>query len=64
MSRPGLIVDLTRRVNLTALKVCFNSVKPLGTFTRGDPGEVGKPYAVFAVSGPRVDILAGGCAGA
>jgi 4-amino-4-deoxy-L-arabinose transferase-like glycosyltransferase len=64
MSRPGLIVDLTRRVNPTALKVCFNSVKPLGTFTRGDPGEVGKPYAVFAVSGPRVDILAGGCAGA
>jgi 4-amino-4-deoxy-L-arabinose transferase-like glycosyltransferase len=59
--RPGLVVDLTRRASAATLANCFNRVTPLAVVARGDPGEEGKPYAVFLVSNPRLDVLARGC---
>ncbi len=61
LSRPGLLVDLSRRIDLAALRDCFARVAPLGTIARGDGGEVGTPYAVIEVSGPRRDVLRAGC---
>ncbi|HEY2482430.1 MAG TPA: hypothetical protein VGI30_09585, partial [Caulobacteraceae bacterium] len=61
MSRAGLVIDLARRVSPATLAGCFATVTPLGTLTRGDPGEPGKTYAVFAVGSPRRDVLANGC---
>ncbi|HWD68005.1 MAG TPA: glycosyltransferase family 39 protein [Caulobacteraceae bacterium] len=60
---PGLVVDLQRRVSVTAMTNCFSAVKPLGEMMRGDPGERGKIYAAFVVSGPRRNLLAEGCPG-
>jgi 4-amino-4-deoxy-L-arabinose transferase-like glycosyltransferase len=61
LSRPGLIIDLRRRINLTALGQCFTRLEPLGTIVRGAPGEPGTPYAVILVSAPRRDIVDAGC---
>jgi 4-amino-4-deoxy-L-arabinose transferase-like glycosyltransferase len=61
MTAPGLVIDLTRRVNAVALGRCFASVTPLGVIIRGDAGEPGKAYAAFTVAGPRHDILTLGC---
>jgi len=61
LSRPGLIVDLPRRMDLAALRQCFTRLQPLGTLTRGAPREPGTPYAVILVAGPRRDILRAGC---
>jgi len=59
--RPGLVVDLPRRVSLAGLSRCFGAVRSLGLLARGDPGEAGKAYAVFLVAGPRRDIVRTGC---
>ncbi len=59
--RPGLVVDLDRRVSAAVLGRCFTRVAPLGMLARGDPGEPGKLYSVFVVSGPRRDVLSSGC---
>lgn len=58
---PGLAIDLTRRMDPKRLQRCFAWARPLGEVVRGAPGEPGKAYAAFAVSGPRVDLLATGC---
>lgn len=58
LSRPGLVIDLTRRLNPAALDRCFEQVRPLGVITR-DAGAVA--YAVYLVSGPRRAVLAEGC---
>jgi len=57
----GLVIDLARRIDPTTLAACFAKVTPLGTLTRGDPGEPGKTYAAFAVGAARRDVLATGC---
>ncbi|MDQ2859165.1 MAG: glycosyltransferase family 39 protein [Pseudomonadota bacterium] len=61
LSRPGLLVDLPRRIDLRALRQCFGRVDPIGKIARGAPGEVGTPYLVIEVSAPRRDILRAGC---
>ena len=61
LSAPGVVIDLSRRLSAASLGSCFAEVTPLGVLTRGDPGEPGKLYAVFRVSGPRRDVLALGC---
>ena len=60
-AQPGLAVDLARRLSAASLGACFKIVTPLGEVIRGDPGETGRPYAVFLVAGPRRDILELGC---
>jgi hypothetical protein len=63
LSRPGLIVDLSRRMSPVLLRRCFERVQPLGLLTRGDPGEPGKAYAVVLVAGPKAPVLTQGCPG-
>jgi len=61
LAKPGLVVDLTRRLDLVGLRRCFAEVQPLGTLRRGDGGGPWKSYAAAIVSGPRVPILVSGC---
>lgn len=60
LSRPGLVVDLQRRTDPRMLRQCFSQVTALGPVIRGQGGAQGR-YAVFVVSGPRVNLLADGC---
>ena len=64
VSRPGLLVDLTRRIDFDLLRRCFAVVRPLGELDRGAPGENPKRYAAVRVEGPRVDLVRNGCGGA
>jgi 4-amino-4-deoxy-L-arabinose transferase-like glycosyltransferase len=61
LAKPGLVVDLTRRVDLAGLRRCFAEVQTLGTLRRGDGGGPWKTYAAAVVSGARVPILTSGC---
>jgi hypothetical protein len=62
LARPGLVVDLLRRVDLPALGRCFAQVRPLGVLARGaGAGSPGKAYAVVLVSAPLRDVLGQGC---
>ncbi|MHB8527940.1 MAG: glycosyltransferase family 39 protein [Caulobacteraceae bacterium] len=56
LSRPGLLVDLPRRINLALLRRCFAAVRPAGFIERER-----QPYAILIVSGPKPNLLAEGC---
>jgi 4-amino-4-deoxy-L-arabinose transferase-like glycosyltransferase len=60
-SKPGLLIDLDRRVDANDLATCFDVVIPAGKMSRGAQG--GKPavYEAFKVSGPKTDLVAQGC---
>ena len=57
----GLIVDLTRRIDPNLLRACFRTVEPIGVLERGPLGGRTKSYGLYAVAGPRGDLLARGC---
>ena len=57
LSRPGLLVDLARRIDLPALGRCFREVRPLGEIDRGRT-----PYQAVFLAGPVVDVVGAGCA--
>ena len=59
--RPGLLVDLQRRVDPAVLAQCFGVVRSLGLLNRSPAGEKPKLYAVFVVSAPNRDIAKQGC---
>lgn len=59
-SRPGLVIDLPRRMTAQALALCFNQVEPLEPIRRGSDGEPGVEYAAFRVADP-IRIRSGGC---
>ncbi len=61
MSRPGLIVDLARRVDPHGLAACFDEVQPLGALERIVPSTAAKTYVLYEVEGPRRDVLREGC---
>ena len=58
LSKPGLVLDLKRRLTLAMLGQCFANVTALGEIDR-TPDRHAK-YDVFLVSGPR-KIVEGGC---
>lgn len=61
LSRPGLIVDLERRVDRNRLLACFQQVGPVEKIGRGPaPGPDGR-YAAVMAAGPRGDLLQAGC---
>ena len=60
-SKPGLVVDLPRRVSLSSLSRCFTQVEPLGLLSRGPPQGRQATYAVFRVASPKRDIARTGC---
>ncbi len=61
LSKPGLVIDLDRRMKPTALATCFGSVTPVGELTRGDLAAGGARYAMFVVSAPKGSVLKTGC---
>ena len=61
LSRPGLVVDLPRRLDPSRLQACFREVRFLGDLPRGAAGERPTFYGVYRVVGPRVDLLGDGC---
>ena len=61
LTRPGLLVDLPRRIDLAALRRCFAGVEPLGTVVRGEPGEANTAYEAILVFSPTRDIPRAGC---
>ena len=63
VGRPGLVVDLPRRLDLARLGRCFAIVRPVGPARRGDAGGPFTTYDEVVVSAPRVDLLASGCPG-
>ncbi len=58
--RPGLVVDLARRLRREDLTRCFAEVTPLGQIDRGPTKGPVAPYNLFRVARPR-QIVAGGC---
>jgi len=59
--RPGLVLDLDRRVKEAELRRCFAVVVPAGVIDRGhSPGPVAH-YAAYRVEGPKSDLLRQGC---
>jgi hypothetical protein len=58
LSKPGLVLDLTRRVTLPMLGVCFEDVTAVGEIDR-TPDRHAR-YDVFLVAHPR-KVVEGGC---
>ncbi len=61
LNQPGLIVDLTRRLDLDRLKACFAQVEPLGVVERGPFHAKDGRYGLARVAQPKRDILGQGC---
>ena len=60
-SRPGLVLDLDRRIHEEQLRRCFVSVQPAGSLDRGpNPGPASR-YTAFRVQGPKYDVIRQGC---
>ncbi|MFI4964777.1 MAG: ArnT family glycosyltransferase [Caulobacterales bacterium] len=60
-SRPGLIVDLSRRLIRDNILRCFTKVEPAGELTRAGGLTRNQRYSAFLVSGPRRDVWIQGC---
>ena len=65
-NKPGLVVDLSRRMKVPDVMRCFRSVTPVAELTRAgglDRKNVGhnQRYTAFLVSGPRRDVWIIGC---
>lgn len=61
LTKPGLIVDLGRRLEVGDLLTCFARVTTLPTIPRGAEGGPAATYEVYKVEGPRTDLVAQGC---
>jgi 4-amino-4-deoxy-L-arabinose transferase-like glycosyltransferase len=59
--RPGLIVDLSRRMDRDDLLRCFSVVEPAGELERGGKYGPDARYTAFRVAAPRVDVWTAGC---
>jgi hypothetical protein len=61
MTRPGILVDLVRRMDPPDLRRCFASVTFIGEIDRDpDLGDTDQ-YGAYLVSGPLMDVLHDGC---
>ncbi|MGZ6038429.1 MAG: ArnT family glycosyltransferase [Phenylobacterium sp.] len=65
-ARPGLVVDLSRRMKVFDVMRCFRSVTPVAELTRAggpDPKGVGhnQRYTAYLVSDPKRDVWIIGC---
>ena len=61
LAKPGLIVDLRRRLDLARLRACFATVGPPGELNRAVGRAADERYAVVAVAKPKIDLLGQGC---
>ncbi len=60
-TRPGLVVDLSRRLNREVMLRCFANVELIGGVARAGGFSHNLRYSAFLVSGPRRDVWAQGC---
>ncbi|HEY3947894.1 ArnT family glycosyltransferase [Phenylobacterium sp.] len=60
-SKPGLIVDLSRRMKVPDVQRCFRSVTPVGELKRAGGPAHNQRYTAFLVSGPKRDVWIQGC---
>ena len=60
-TRPGLIVDISRRMTARDVLRCFTAVAPAGELARADGPGPNQRYTAFLVSGPRRDVWTRGC---
>jgi 4-amino-4-deoxy-L-arabinose transferase-like glycosyltransferase len=61
LTRPGLVVDLKRRVDPAKLKACFASVGAPTEIVRGLGHGADSRYLAVPVSGPKPGLLTQGC---
>jgi 4-amino-4-deoxy-L-arabinose transferase-like glycosyltransferase len=60
-TRPGLVVDLSRRMKVPDVLRCFTRVEVAGDLTRAGGFSHNLRYTAFLVSGPRRDVWTIGC---
>ena len=60
-TRPGLIIDISRRAKRDNVLRCFANVTPAGDLPRAGGAGRNQHYAAFLVSGPRRDVWSEGC---
>jgi 4-amino-4-deoxy-L-arabinose transferase-like glycosyltransferase len=60
-TRPGLVLDLQRRLDPEDLRRCFAVVRPVGVLERGFKAGPVVRYAAVVVEQPRRDIWTDGC---
>jgi 4-amino-4-deoxy-L-arabinose transferase-like glycosyltransferase len=60
-SRPGLVLDLDRRMREQDLRRCFAIVVPAGSLDRGSDEGPAARYTAYRVQGPKRDLLRQGC---
>ena len=60
-SKPGLVVDLQRRLDTDGLDRCFTSVVDAGPIWRGGGQVRNQRYEAYLVSGPKRDVWIIGC---
>ncbi|HEV2365946.1 MAG TPA: glycosyltransferase family 39 protein [Caulobacteraceae bacterium] len=63
-TRPGLLVDLPRRIDPQLLRRCFDSARPLGSAFRSGGDNDREVYAIWLLRGPRIGLEVRGCNGA
>ena len=61
LARPGLVVDLKRRLDPARLKACFAQVGAPVEIVRGLSRGADARYVAVPVSGPKQDLLTQGC---
>ena len=59
--KPGLVVDLSRRMKRDDVLRCFTRVEPAGDIARAGGLTHNQQYSTFLVSGPRRDPWTIGC---
>lgn len=62
-SRPGLVLDLDRRVKREELLRCFAVAEPAGSLDRGPSHGPATLYTAYRVAQPRLDVWNQGCDG-
>jgi 4-amino-4-deoxy-L-arabinose transferase-like glycosyltransferase len=61
LSKPGLVVDLRRRIDLAKLRACFATVGAPIEIVRGTGSGADSRYLAAPVAGARGDLLTQGC---
>jgi 4-amino-4-deoxy-L-arabinose transferase-like glycosyltransferase len=61
LSRPGLVVDLKRRIDPAKLAACFATVGAPVEIDRGLSGAADARYLAVPVAGPKIDLIGAGC---
>jgi 4-amino-4-deoxy-L-arabinose transferase-like glycosyltransferase len=59
--KPGLIVDLSRRMKVGDVGRCFTSVTPVAEIGRAGSPRKNEHYSAYLVAGPRRDVWITGC---